>query len=118
MKKVSKNSLFETLNLKVNGTVYVKQAPFKVVGYVETVPDLGRALLFGDFAIVSNRAFEKLNVTSIGSFVNYEYKVKAPNEDVLKFVYKHLILKLYSFYKNSVTRFQKCLNHLIFYECI
>ena len=82
--------IFETLNLKVNDTVYVKQAPFKVVGYVDTVPDLGRALLFGDFAIVSNRAFEKLNVTSIGSFVNYEYKVKAPNKDVLEFVNEKL----------------------------
>ena len=87
---VVNRKIFETLNLKVNGTVYVKQVPFKVVGYVETVPDLGRALLFGDFAIVSNRAFEKLNVTSIGSFVNYEYKVKASNKDVLKFVYKKL----------------------------
>jgi hypothetical protein len=27
-------------------------------------------------------------VTSIGSFVNYEYKVKAPNKDVLEFVYE------------------------------
>ena len=87
---VVNRKIFETLNLRVNGTVYVKQVPFKVVGYVETVPDLGRALLFGDFAIVSNRAFEKLNVTSIGSFVNYEYKVKASNKDVLKFVYKKL----------------------------
>ena len=87
---VVNRKIFETLNLKVNDTVYVKQAPFKDVGYVETVPDLGRALLFGDFAIVSNRAFETLNVTSIGSFVNYEYKVKAPNEDVLKFVYEKL----------------------------
>jgi len=87
---VVNRKIFETLNLKVNDTVYVKQAPFKVVGYVETVPDLGRALLFGDFAIVSNRAFEKLNVTSIGSFVNYEYKVKAPNKDVLEFVYEKL----------------------------
>ena len=86
---VVNRKIFETLNLRVNDTVYVKQAPFKVVGYVETVPDLGRALLFGDFAIVSNRAFEKLNVTSIGSFVNYEYKVKA-SKDVLEFVYEKL----------------------------
>ena len=86
---VVNRKIFETLNLRVNDTVYVKQAPFKVAGYVETVPDLGRALLFGDFAIVSNRAFEKLNVTSIGSFVNYEYKVKA-SKDVLEFVYEKL----------------------------
>jgi putative ABC transport system permease protein len=77
--------IFETLNLKINDTVYVKQAPFKVVGFVETVPDLGRALLFGDFAIVSNNAFQKLNITSIGSFVNYEYKIKTNNNDALKF---------------------------------
>ena len=49
---VVNRKIFETLNLKVDDTVYVKQSPFKVVGFVETVPDLGRALLFGDFAVV------------------------------------------------------------------
>ena len=82
--------IFETLKLKVDDTVYVKQAPFKVVGFVETVPDLGRALLFGDFAIVSNGAFQKLNITSLGSFVNYEYKVKTDSSEALSFVKSQL----------------------------
>tara|TARA_E500000178_G_scaffold58451_1_gene54971 strand:+ start:1278 stop:3770 length:2493 start_codon:yes stop_codon:yes gene_type:complete len=87
---VVNRKIFETLNLKVNDIVYVKQSPFKVVGYVETVPDLGRALLFGDFAIVSNKAFNKLNITTIGSFVNYEYKIKSDDPAILKFVYEKL----------------------------
>ena len=33
---VVNRKIFETLNLKVNDTVYVKQAPFKVVGYVDS----------------------------------------------------------------------------------
>ena len=87
---VVNRKIFETLNLKVNDIVYVKQSTFKVVGYVETVPDLGRALLFGDFAIVSNKAFNKLNITTIGSFVNYEYKIKSDDPAILKFVYEKL----------------------------
>ena len=87
---VVNRKIFETLNLKVDDTVYVKQSPFKVVGFVETVPDLGRALLFGDFAVVSNKAFDTLNITSLGSFVNYEYKVKTNNLNVLNFVNEQL----------------------------
>jgi putative ABC transport system permease protein len=87
---VVNRKIFETLNLKVDDTVYVKQSPFKVVGFVETVPDLGRALLFGDFAVVSNKAFDTLNITSLGSFVNYEYKIKTNNSNVLNFVNEKL----------------------------
>jgi putative ABC transport system permease protein len=79
---VVNKKIFETLNLKTNDVVYIKQSPFKVVGYVETVPDLGRALLFGDFAIVSTNSFLKLNINTLGSFINYEYRLKAFNESL------------------------------------
>jgi putative ABC transport system permease protein len=79
---VVNKKIFETLNLKINDTVYIKQSPFKVVGYVETVPDLGRALLFGDFAVVSTNSFLKLNINTLGSFINYEYRLKAYNESL------------------------------------
>ena len=79
---VVNKKIFETLNLKNNDIVYIKQSPFKVVGYVETVPDLGRALLFGDFAIVSTNSFLKLNINTLGSFINYEYRLKAYNESL------------------------------------
>jgi putative ABC transport system permease protein len=79
---VVNKKIFETLNLKINDTVYIKQSPFKVVGYVETVPDLGRALLFGDFAIVSTNSFLKLNINTLGSFINYEYRLKVYDESL------------------------------------
>ena len=79
---VVNKKIFETLNLKINDTVYIKQSPFKVVGYVETVPDLGRALLFGDFAVVSTNSFLKLNINTLGSFINYEYRLKAYDESL------------------------------------
>jgi putative ABC transport system permease protein len=79
---VVNKKIFETLNLKTNDIVFIKQSPFKVVGYVETVPDLGRALLFGDFAIVSTNSFLKLNINTLGSFINYEYRLKAFNESL------------------------------------
>ena len=88
--------IFETLKLKINDTVYVKQTPFKVVGFLETVPDLGRAILFGDFAVVNIKAFERLNVTALGSFINYEYKVKT-DKDFKSDIEKKL--KQYPFYK-------------------
>ena len=79
---VVNRKIFETLKLKVNDTVYIKQTPFKVVGYIESVPDLGRALLFGDFAVVSTNSFLNLNINTLGSFINYEYRVKLNNENI------------------------------------
>ena len=79
---VVNKKIFETLKLKVNDTVFIKQTAFKVVGYVESVPDLGRALLFGDFAVVSTNSFLNLNINTLGSFINYEYRVKLNNDNI------------------------------------
>ena len=94
--------IFETLNLKVNDTVYIKQIPFSVVGYVESVPDLGRALLFGDFAVVSTQSFSNLNLSSLGSFINYEYRVKLFDESKTS---RQSILALTNQFPNYSIRF-------------
>ncbi len=91
---VVNKKIFETLKLKVNDTVFIKQTAFKVIGYVESVPDLGRALLFGDFAVVSTNSFLNLNINTLEYIIitgvditnlkNIEKSVLKKNEELKK----------------------------------
>ena len=64
--------------------------------------DLGRALLFGDFAVVSTQSFANLNLSSLGSFINYEYRVKLFDESKTS---RQSILALTNQFPNYSIRF-------------
>ena len=54
----------------------VQDKEFKVVGLVKSVPDIGGAFIFGDFALAGKKTLDTLNLKTLGSFLNYEYKAK------------------------------------------
>ena len=43
---------------------------------IKSLPDVSGFVAFGDFAITSKETLELLKLNSLGSFLNYEYKVK------------------------------------------
>ena len=43
---------------------------------VKSVPDIGGAFIFGDFALAGKKTLDTLNLKTLGSFLNYEYKAK------------------------------------------
>ena len=73
---VVNENIFKNLNLKINETVKVQDKEFKVIGLVKSVPDIGGAFIFGDFAIAGKKTLDTLNLKTLGSFLNYEYKAK------------------------------------------
>ena len=73
-------NIFKNLNLQIDEIVKVQDQEFKVVGYVKSVPDIGGAFVFGDFAL-TGKTLDTLNLNNLGSFLNYEYKIKF-NEEV------------------------------------
>ena len=73
-------NIFKNLNLQIDEIVKVQDQEFKVIGYVKSVPDIGGAFVFGDFAL-TGKTLDTLNLNNLGSFLNYEYKVKF-NEEV------------------------------------
>ena len=74
-------NIFKNLNLQIDEIVKVQDQEFKVVGYVKSVPDIGGAFVFGDFALTGKKTLDTLNLNNLGSFLNYEYKVKF-NEEI------------------------------------
>jgi len=62
--------------LKVGDNVTILNKKFTVQGIILSVPNLDGAMIFGEFAIISKNEFEKFNLTSAGSFLDYDYRLK------------------------------------------
>ncbi len=74
-------SLSITLNIKINEQVKVQDQNFTVIGIIKSVPDVSGFVAFGDWALAGKQTLEILKLNGIGSFLNYEYKVKFNNDD-------------------------------------
>ncbi len=72
-------NIFKNLNLKINDIVKVQNKEFKVIGVVKVLPDIGGAFVFGDFALTGKNTLDKLELNTLGSFLNYEYKIRFKN---------------------------------------
>ncbi len=69
-------SLAKTLNIKIDEQVKVQDQNFKVIGIIKSVPDVSGFVAFGDWALAGKQTLEILKLNGIGSFLNYEYKVR------------------------------------------
>ncbi len=74
-------SLSKTLNVKINEKVKVQDQNFTVIGIIKSVPDVSGFVAFGDWALAGKQTLEILKLNGIGSFLNYEYKVKFKEKD-------------------------------------
>jgi putative ABC transport system permease protein len=77
-------SLSKTLNLKINEKIKVQNQLFTIIGIVKSVPDVSGFVAFGDWALAGDQTLEILKLNGIGSFLNYEYKVKFNETDDAK----------------------------------
>ncbi len=74
-------SLSKTLNIKINEKVKVQDQNFTVIGIIKSVPDVSGFVAFGDWALAGKQTLEILKLNGIGSFLNYEYKVRFNEND-------------------------------------
>ena len=74
-------SLSKNLNLKINEKIKVQNQLFTIIGIVKSVPDVSGFVAFGDWALAGDQTLEILKLNGIGSFLNYEYKVKFNEAD-------------------------------------
>ncbi len=74
-------SLSKNLNIKINEKVKVQDQNFTVIGVIKSVPDVSGFVAFGDWALAGKQTLEILKLNGMGSFLNYEYKVKFYEKD-------------------------------------
>jgi len=92
-------NIFKTLDLKVNEKIKVQNQLFTVVGVIKSLPDVSGFVAFGDFAITSKETLDLLKLNSLGSFLNYEYRVKFNEGDNTKTTRK----KIKEIFKDDLT---------------
>ena len=90
-------SLSKNLNVKVNDKIKVQNQIFTVIGIVKSVPDVSGFVAFGDWALAGKKTLETLKLNGIGSFLNYEYKVKFNQSDDTRKIEK----KIQDIFKND-----------------
>jgi putative ABC transport system permease protein len=74
-------SLSKNLDLKINDKIKVQNQLFTIIGIVKSVPDVSGFVAFGDWALAGDQTLKILKLNGIGSFLNYEYKVKFNESD-------------------------------------
>ena len=74
-------SLSKNLSLKIDDKIKVQNQLFTIIGIVKSVPDVSGFVAFGDWALAGDQTLEILKLNGIGSFLNYEYKVKFNETD-------------------------------------
>ena len=97
-------NIFKTLKLKINEKIKVQDEMFTVVGVVKTVPDVSGFVAFGDFALAGKQTLDLLKLNNLGSFLNYEYKVRFNNNDNQE-VLKERIEKLFKDDEKVILRY-------------
>jgi putative ABC transport system permease protein len=97
-------NIFKTLKLKINEKIKVQDQLFTVVGVIKTVPDVSGFIAFGDFALAGKQTLDLLKLNNLGSFLNYEYKVRFNNNDNQE-VLKERIEKLFKDDEKVILRY-------------
>ena len=97
-------NIFKTLKLKINEKIKVQDQLFTVVGVVKTIPDVSGFVAFGDFALAGKQTLDLLKLNNLGSFLNYEYKVRFNNNDNQE-VLKERIEKLFKGDEKAILRY-------------
>ena len=89
-------SLSKNLDLKINDKIKVQNQFFTIIGIVKSVPDVSGFVAFGDWALAGDQTLEILKLNGIGSFLNYEYKVKFNETENARELEKRIKNLLYS----------------------
>jgi putative ABC transport system permease protein len=72
-------SIQNLLKVKVGDDVLIMGKTFEVAGLVVSVPDIAESAVFGEFAIIGKASYDKFELSSGGSFLDYEYRLKFSN---------------------------------------
>ncbi len=82
-------NIFKSLKLRVDEKIKVQDQVFTVAGMVKTVPDVSGFVAFGEFALTGKQTLDLIKL-NIGSFLNYEYKVRFNDGDDIETLRKKI----------------------------
>ncbi len=63
------------LSLKLGEKIKIQNTSFEVIGFIDSIPDIGGFFLFGDQALINETSFKSLKINNLGSFFIFKYKL-------------------------------------------
>ena len=107
------------LDLKLGDKIIIQNFEFKVIGIIDSLPELGNFFLFGDQALINKSAFENLKVNNLGSFINYKYKIlnKETKQEIPDYILKDKNLSI-KFPKDVSENLKKAIENFIYFLTI
>ena len=69
-------SIQNLLNVSPGDDIVIMGQNFEVAGLVTSVPDLAERAVFGEFAMISKASYQQFGLSSGGSFLDHEYRIK------------------------------------------
>ncbi len=63
------------LNLELGQSVKIQNTSFEIVGFIDSLPDIGGFFFFGDQALINESSLRDLQINNLGSFFVYKYKL-------------------------------------------
>ncbi len=69
-------SIQNLLNVSTGDDVVIMGQNFEIAGLVSSVPDLAESAVFGEFAMISKLSYQQFGLSSGGSFLDHEYRIK------------------------------------------
>ena len=99
--------------------IIIQNFEFKVIGIIDSLPELGNFFLFGDQALINKSAFENLKVNNLGSFINYKYKIlnKETKQEIPDYILKDKNLSI-KFPKDVSENLKKAIENFIYFLTI
>ena len=107
------------LNLKLGDKIIIQNFEFKVIGIIDSLPEIGNFFLFGDQALINKSGFENLKVNNLGSFINYKYKIlnKEAKLEIPDYIFKEKDLSI-KFPKDISENLKKAIENFIYFLTI
>ncbi len=68
-------TLKSNLDLELGQKIKIQNTSFEIVGFIESLPDIGGFFFFGDQALINESSFKDLKINNLGSFFIYKYKL-------------------------------------------
>ncbi len=113
--RMTKNNLA----LEIGDSIEIQNSKFKVVGIIDSLPDIGGIFLFGDQALINSASLKSLKINNLGSFVSYKYKLLKKNNtnEIQAFIGKIKNVKI-KYPEDLSENLKKAIENFIFFLSI
>ena len=107
------------LNLDIGDEISIQETSLKIIGFIESLPDLSGFFLFGNQGLINEKTFRNLEINNLGNFISFKYKMipKDTNFELKKNIFMDTNLTI-KFPEDANQSLKKTIENFIFFLSI